>query len=253
MAFTFTHYPADHAKKVRPRDKVYYVVYCDSAITDMTIKVNGVYIYKKLELILIPSYDGTYVPEDANKKATVRFWPIVYWQSNTKYEIEIWVKETAGATEHTETWDFTTGVYCLEDDYPTVSTMDQAIMTGFADSQCERLRRALMLICTDSTAQFPQARTIIWLSCMTELKTILAGVLDFDLVKNIHLCDRKSVVAVQTGLRRYMSMAKNAVNELKLKEEAKQLLRDYLESKSPIYAVNAVAAIIVLATRGLNL
>ena len=251
MAYTFTHYPVDHAKKVRPRDRVYYVVNCDSAILDATVKINGVYIYK--DAALVSSYEGSLVLEDANKKATVRLRPVDYWQSNTKYEVEVWVKETAGAAEHTETWDFTTGVYCLEDDYPTVSTMDQAIMTGFADSYCERLRQALMLICTDSVEQFPQARTIIKLSCMTELKTILAGVLDFDLVKDIHLCDRHSVVAINTGLRRYLSVAKNAINELKLKEEAKQLLRDYLESKSPIYVVNAVAVIVVLATRGLNL
>lgn len=249
MAYTFTHYPVDHEQKVRPRSKVYCLAVLDEAMLNITVKVDGVQIFDGSSFI--PSYEGSFLSEDADKKLTLRFRPNDYWQSNTKYAIEVWWEDVGGP--HTETWDFTTGVYCFEDDYPTVTAMDQAIMDGFADSQCERLRRALMLVCTDSAEAFPQARTIIWLSCMIELKTILAGVLDFDLVKDLHLCDRKSVVAVHVGLRRYLSLAKNAIDELKLKEEAKQLLRDYLESKSPIYAVNAVAAIVVLATRGLNL
>ena len=88
---------------------------------------------------------------------------------------------------------------------------------------------------------------------MTELKTILAGVLDFDLAESVILCDRRSVVSIRADLRAYMSVARGAIDELKLKEDAKKLLRDYLDSASPIYAVNTMAAIVVLATRGLNL
>lgn len=249
MANTFTNYPEDHTKDVRPRLKAYCVVTDDDEFSSITIKVNDKFAYD--DGAFLPNYEGTVVAEGLTK-LTFRFIPLSYWQSNTKYTIEVvWQNGVAG--KYTETWDFTTGTYCFEDDLPTPSTMDQAIMTGFVSSQCERLRQALMLVCTDSAEQLVQARTIIWLSSMTELRTILAGTLDFDLVEDLHLCDRRGVVPVLASLRTYLTLAKKAVDELKLKKEAKALLRDYLESRSPIYVVNAVAAIVVLATRGLNL
>jgi hypothetical protein len=248
MAYTFTNYPINHAKKVRPREKVYCLAALDVAMLNITVKVDGVQIFDGSTFI--PSYEGTFLNEAAGKRLTLRFRPSDYWQSNTKFDIEVWWDDAVGP--HTETFDFTTGVYCFEDDYPTVSTMDQAIMTGFADSRCERLRQVLMRICTDSSERFPQARTIVWLACVTELRTILAGVVDYDLVQDLHLCDRKSTIAIYADLRRYFALAKSAVDELKLKDEAKKMLLDYIESSSPIYAVNAVAAIVVLATRGLT-
>ena len=249
MANTITYYPVDHDRTVRPRSKVYWMALLDDAMITLTVTVNGVQVFDGS--VFVPGYVGTFLNEDAGKKLTLRFMPNDYWQAGTQYDIVVGWTDAGGP--HSEAWDFTSSAYCFEDDYPTISTMDQAIMTGFVDSKCEKLRKLLMGVCTDSAEQFSQARTIIWLACMTEVKTILAGVLDFSLVENIHLCDRRSVVYVNAGLSPYMSLIKGAIIELKLKEEAKQLLRDYLESRSPIYAVNAVAAIVVLATRGLNL
>ena len=162
MAYTFTKFPADKAKNVRPRTKAYMHALLDLRMLDVTVKINGVLVYT-VAGGFASSYWSYILEVDAGLDLTVRLRPLDYWQSNTQYTIEVWWDD--GVDEFTETWTFTTGVYCLEDDYPTVSTMDQAIMTGFATSQSDRLRRALMLVCSNS-GKFLSQRQVRF-SCVT--------------------------------------------------------------------------------------
>ena len=255
VSVAFTNFPKDLSINVSHRVKASVTITCETAILDTIIMANGKPIY--VNGVFSPDFWGTVLFENSDKKVTVYFRPVVYWEASKQYDIGVWVKQTGGgAQEDTDVWDFTTGAYrshCFEDQSVAISAMDQAIMDGYASSSSERVRQALMRVSTKTVESFIQARTIIYLSTMTELKTILAGVLDFSLVEDLRLCDRRSVIDMHADLRRYLPLARHAVDELKLKEEAKRLLKDYLDSSSPIYVVNAVAVVVVLATRGLNL
>jgi hypothetical protein len=106
----------------------------------------------------------------------------------------------------------------------------------------------LLRICTTSSDLNIQARSVLHAASITDLRTVLAQYIDFSLVTGIRLCDRMSVMSIHQALLRYLEFVPAAILEIPdISNEARQLLERYTQSKSSVYVVNAIAAMVVLA------
>ena len=78
-------------------------------------------------------------------------------------------------------------------------------------------------------------------------RLLLDGGFDLILVEDIRLCDQRAILEIHEKLLPYRATIEAAIQQVpKLTAESRQILKTYLDSNSPVYVVNATAAIIVL-------
>lgn len=171
-----------------------------------------------------------------------------HWQANTTYTVQAYGADTEGSTNFVQQTFRTGGLACFEDLGLQAETIDAQIASALPYANLEKLRSVIMRSSTSSVDQNIQARTLLYLASMTDLRTILARYVNFALVDNIRLCDRRPVLEVHAALMRYAASIPLALAEIpNLPTEARKLLAHYSQSNSTVYAVNAVAAAVVLA------
>lgn len=172
------------------------------------------------------------------------------WLEETEYQVETYVEDREFIpNENLVTGTFTTGVStCFEDSLPRATTTDTLLSTPLTDyPNCERLRRMITEFGTASTTNLVRARTLLHLATITDLKTILAGRVDYSLVDNIRLCDRLPVLDVYNKIVKYPRIVKDAIDEIpSITNEAKAAIMQQLRSNSAVYVVNAAAIAVVL-------
>lgn len=171
------------------------------------------------------------------------------WQPNKQYEIEAYAADKEGAN-NTQISTFTTGIpICFEDNPPALTQLEAKIIAGTGYTNTDKLLKLFLANCTQSVSKHVQARTLMWQAAsVTDLRSLLTGLFDFDLTSNIQLCDRQPVSAIYSALSSKVGLAYAAINETTIiNEHAKQLMRTRLDNNSPIYVVNTIAVILMMA------
>lgn len=174
-----------------------------------------------------------------------------YWLPDTEITIRSYVRDLqAIEVESIRQVSFRTGpAVCFEDSVPSPVSMETTIVAGFPNyPKTDLLRSRLMLHCTNSKVLQVQARTVMYLGAVSDLRPILAfnDVFNFSWVDNIRLCDRKNIISIYNDMRKYRQTLYDALSELPFSPAALTLLKTYVTSSSPIHVVNATAAIVVL-------
>ena len=260
--------PVDGTLKVPVRDYLRVRVYDDTvdftAIVRSTVwitvnyMVGGVVqppIYAVKYGVIQPGFIGrTEGDEAAPGGITFIVRPTEHWPEKTPVTVTAYA-EDAEFSANSENSDFTTDVYvCFEDDMPAFSALELKLSRPFlaTHANADKLRRLLFEACSYSTKAQVRSRTMMFLSSMTDMRTMLAGGrFTFAWVDDIKLCDRKPITEVYRALRQYLNVAKAAVLETPgVSTEGKKLLTKYLASNSMVYVVNAVALTVVLTALG---
>jgi hypothetical protein len=260
--------PADGALKVPVRDYLRVRIYDDTvdftAIVRNTVWISVNYmisgvvqppIYAVKNGVIQPGFIGrTEGNEAAPGGITFIVRPTEHWPERTPVTVTAYA-EDAEFSANSENSDFTTDVYvCFEDDMPAFSALELKLSRPFlaTHADAEKLRRLLFEVCSYSTKAQVRARTMMFLSSMTDMRTMLAGGrFTFAWVDDIKLCDRKPVTDVYKALRSYLNVAKAAALVVPgVSTAGKTLLTRYLASNSMIYVVNAVALTVVLTALG---
>jgi hypothetical protein len=171
------------------------------------------------------------------------------WQANKQYEIEVYAEDIEGAN-NTQISTFTTGVpICFEDNLPALTQLEAKIIAGTGYPNTDKLLKLFLSKCTQSVSKHIQARTLMWhAASVTDLRSLLTGIFDFNLTATIQLCDRQPVSVIYSALASKVSLAYAAINETTIvNEHAKQLMRTRLNNNSPVYVVNTMAVILMMA------
>lgn len=187
-------------------------------------------------------------PLDADGVAYSVLPRIGHWQANTTYTVQAYAQDVEGSS-NLEQQTFRTGdAGCFEDLGLQPETIDIQIAQTLPFENLEKLRNAIMRNCTSSADTNVQARTLLYLASMTDLRTLLARYVDFSLVDNVRLCDRRPVLDVHAALLRYSGAVASGLREIpNLSSEGRKLLERYTASRSTVYVVNAIATAVVLA------
>lgn len=155
--------------------------------------------------------------------------------------------EGAGATASPSPTIITTAVSeCFEDTEQDALPIETTLMSRMAPPNIDQLRRLLLGVCSKSSDQRIQARTLLYLATLTELKTLVASGFNYDWV-NVKLCDRTPILTIHALLRRHHKVFAAAIQELAVTKEARELLDKNRQSNSSIYVVNSAAVVVVLA------
>ena len=199
-----------------------------------------------------PGFEGKVTGDPMNQETGVifHFIPKDNWLPDTLYTITATARDNEGTPNvNTLIGTFRTDVpVCFEDDLPSRTALDTTLIDGLAYPNCEQLRKVLMQRCSQSSSQLVRARTLMHLATQTDLRTILAQNFDFALIDDIRLCDRQSALSVHSVVVKYKENILAAIDEVpRLTNATRDFLRQYIRSKSPIYVVNAVAVIVLLA------
>lgn len=198
-----------------------------------------------------PGFEGivTGDPLDQVTGVTFHFVPTSRWLPDTLYTLTATVNDNEGtANTNTIIGTFRTDIpACFEDALPSRTALDNTLISGFAYPNGEQLRKILMQECSQSASQLVRARTVMHLANATDLRTILAENFDFALIDEIRLCNRRAILDIHQVLMRYKKNILAAIDEIpRLTNETRDFLRRYVGSASPVYVVNAIAAIVLL-------
>ena len=189
---------------------------------------------------------------DASDGIYARFLPKSgFWPEDSTIKVFSLVNDNEGNVT-SQQWTCYTGEFvCFENRIAILTTLDQAIISGYATRfpNTDRLRQLLMRACTTSTKTYVQARTLTWLAFATDLKTILARVTDLGQVENLTLCERNGVLSVYNMLLRNHTITTAAKNEMTalVKQRTLDPFLRYTTSASPLHVVGAFCALVVLA------
>jgi len=207
-----------------------------------------------------PGYEVLFLgdPDDYTDGIYARFRPATgYWPEEATLVIYAQVSDN-DATSSSDQWTCYIGEFsCFENILPGPDALDVKLITGFSAqfSATDQLRGVLMRAATQSVSLQVQARTVLWLSAQTDLRTILARVFDLELVQDIRLCELEAITDIyQTILRnaRTVMLAKNEITHLVGRRTLEPVLQ-YLTSASPLHVVSAACALVVFAaTAGTN-
>ena len=170
------------------------------------------------------------------------------WPENVMVTIYVYGEDIEGASNAGHITFFTKKALCFEDNLPTIDALETKLLTSLSPFEnAEKLRRLMLECCSESSTGQVRARTLMYFSAVTDMRTFLAGSFDFSLVNDILLCNRRSMVDVYKKIIPYIQNALAAINDLNhISLEAKTLLKQYLNSNSPVYVVNAFALAVVL-------
>lgn len=172
------------------------------------------------------------------------------WNPETTYTVHAYALDNGGSANLVSQTFRTDSLAraCFEDKSPVATTLDSKILSPLSGPNIEKIRSILLKACTKSNNGIVQARTLLHVACITELRSILAEFVDYDTVDSIKLCDRQPLLNIRRALLPYWAHVKPALQEINgLSLPARRMLERYTDSQSAIYAVNAVAAAIVLA------
>lgn len=207
-----------------------------------------------------PGYEVLFLgdADDYTDGIYARFRPTTgYWPEEATLVIYSQVSDN-DATSSSDQWTCYIGEFsCFENLLPLPDALDTKLVTGFSAQfpATDQLRGVLMRAATQSVSLQVQARTVLWLSAQTDLRTILARVFDLELVQDIRLCELESIIDIyQTILRnaRTVMLAKNEMTRLVGRRTLEPVLQ-YLTSASPLHVVSAACALVVFAaTAGTN-
>jgi len=183
------------------------------------------------------------------KKLTYRIRPKGgVWEESAAYVPVVLAQDDDGS-QNFEFIEFRTGVAThFEDDLPAVATADTQILTALpaAYPHTEKLRRLLLQTCTESHVPQVQARTLLHYAAVTELRTLLAGTLDFALVDEYLFGDLYPIeqIAFRIGVT-YRDTLIGALNEV-LPQETRALLGDYLKKQTPLYPIGVACVMVAM-------
>jgi hypothetical protein len=170
------------------------------------------------------------------------------WEVNKTYTVRAYTADIEGSPNFTQQTFRTTILACFEDILPEQDALDTKLLTPFSGTNIEKLRQIMLAACTTSKTAQVQARSLLHVAAITDLRAALAEVVDFGLVDSVKLCERQPILNIRRKLLPYWSLVKPALDEIpKLGLDARRMLERYTASQSVVYAVNAVAAAIVLA------
>ncbi len=170
------------------------------------------------------------------------------WDTSTEYTMQTYAEDNEGENNMVVS-SFTTSsiLVCFEDNLPDPTALDTSLMAAFNEPNSEKIRQILTLNCSNSYSAQVRARTVQHLASMTDFRTTVADVMNFTDVDDIRLCERRSVLDILSALQPYMEQINGALDALTMTQELRGLFRKNLTSSSPIYVVNAIAAIVVRA------
>jgi len=138
----------------------------------------------------------------------------------------------------------------FEDTDPAATATDTALLTPMTAAslrQIERLRVVLLPRCTVSDNRVVQARTLLYTAAMTELRTLFANRVDFALVDEIRLGDKRTLVNFAERMAPYVDVVRSALLHLPdTSNEVRDLLVKYWKKSSPVYQLSAAATAVVL-------
>jgi len=206
--------------------------------------------------VVQPGYEVSFIG-DANDPVDgiyARFRPVGgAWTQNLELVVYAQVSDN-DATSSSDQWTCYFGEYtCFESNPPTPGTLENTLISGIPNFPgTDQLRGILMRACTQSKVQQIQARTLLWFSTATDLRTILARVFDLTLT-DVTLCDTQSLLSIQAVILRNGPVMQRAVSEMDalVGRRTLQPVLDYLMSESPLHVVSAACALVVLgATAG---
>lgn len=170
------------------------------------------------------------------------------WNEETRYDITAYIHDNEINYTTRQSHFITDAAVCFEDlDSEVASDLDTKLAQDLGYTNVDKLRKILMKEATTATAQLVRTRTLLFLAAMTDLRTLVTGGFDLVLVEDVRLCDRRSILEIHEKLLPYRAIIEAAIQEVpRLTSESRQMLKKYLDSNSPVYVVNATAAIIVL-------
>ena len=201
-----------------------------------------------------PAYAVNFIgdADDNTNGIYARFRPVAgAWPEDSEITVYSSVSDNE-ATNSSDSWSCFIGEFTCYEDLPLEdNALDTTLVDGFATRfpGTDQLRGLLMRACTASSVQKIQARSLLWYSAATDLRTILARVFDLTLVQEIRLCDRATTETV------YQMLLRNAPAILLSRQEMVALVGErtldpilkYLASNSPLHVVSAACALVVMA------
>ena len=203
--------------------------------------------------VVQPGFEGGVLrgdPMDPDTGVTMWMRPMSRkWLQETQYQVETYVEDNEFVpNENLVVGWFRTGESsCFEDNLPTPTETDTLLSRTLSYPNCEKLRMLIGETSTVSSLSLVRARTLLYLACITDLKTILAGLVDYSLVDEIQLCGRRPVLDVYNKVVKYPRVVRDAVYEIpNITGEARDAILKQLRSNSAVYVVNAVAIVVVL-------
>jgi len=170
------------------------------------------------------------------------------WEPNTWYTVQAFAMDLEASSNMVQQSFRTTNLSCFEDIVPAPNIIDTKLTRALPYENLEKLRGVLMRSCTTSIDPNIQARTLLHVASITGLRVVLSRYVDFTLVDGILLCERQPILQIQQALMPYWGLVGAALVEVPaISHEARVLLEQYTKSSSVVYAVNAIAAAVVLA------
>lgn len=208
--------------------------------------------YAVLNGAVQPAYSG-YTRGSADSSSGVTFYvrpKSKTWASQQRYNISVYAKDNEGQSNLETTFFDTATPECFEDlESSRFTVLEQKLLASVGAYNIDRVREALLRHGSLSPSRRVQARTLLYLANLTDLRGMLAGLVNFTLVgPSVKLCDRNRVIDIYAKMQTLKPTAVRAVDEIpNLRKEAHNLLRARLDNNAPVYVVNAMAVIVVAA------
>jgi hypothetical protein len=250
-------YPADRSTGLSPREAFVAravdsitQVGIDPATWEITVTGGGVTYAVMTGGAFQTNWTGEFGGSDTDftNGATVSFQPTRgKWPELTAYDVTVSVHNVSGYIGQASS-TLTTGTSACLEDHPLASTaLEATLISGTMPANCAQLRSQLLSSVSLSSVRAVQARTILVLSHSTDLFGLLADWVDTRLL-NVTLCDRQPVVMTHMLMSTYIDIARKALKELTpFSNAARTAISARLVSSNPIYAVNAMAVLVVAA------
>ena len=198
---------------------------------------------------------GVYAGDPYNQDVGITLWVLPStgrWLPDTEYTVTSYVQDNEAAPNtNLQIGSFYTGrASCFEDNLPDPTSTDAAMTASIAQyPNCSKLRSIILENCSASPYTLARVRTLLSHACATDLKTTMAGYLDFSLVDSIRLCDKLPLMDLYAKLSRFSAAAYAAIDEVpNLTNQARNLIRQRLRSPSAVYVVNAIAVTVVMCS-----
>jgi len=186
-------------------------------------------------------------PNDSNG-ITINFIPKTNWLPSTRYDISAYAQDNEGTPNDNQSQGYfqTATSECFEDQDREASELDSKIMASFSSSNIEKVRQVLLNTCSFSPSLLSRARTLENLAYLSSAGMLLAGAVDETEIRDVKICEQRSILDIYNELLKYRRVILNSVNELGLSSGAKDLMWKLLASDSPVTVVSAVATMVVV-------
>lgn len=177
------------------------------------------------------------------------------WPEVKMLTVEVYAEDTYTAS-NAQTFQFeTAGASCFEDAIPdSMTDIETMLVTAIASStlsHLEELRKFMLEKISTKGDAHVRTRTLLHLAGMTDLRATLAGVIDLALTES-RMCDRNPTMTIYNAVLRKRLLILAALREIGVSDQLADLLRKYIDSKSPVYVVNAAALVVVLGVAGVD-